>query len=289
MLEKSRLFAESWNVAWRRKKTGTIIEDTNTEFTVIKNSFRYWAADPFLFEYNHEVYIFAELYDYIRCRGILGYYKLNGENSGKWIPIITEDYHISYPNIYRYGKDIFIIPEANASGQLYLYKAIKFPNKWEKSHVLRTDVAYADTTPFVWAGGKKALTYRVTDPYHPELYYLDLENPAGDKRLELPCPERRRPAGQVFRYQGKMIRPAQDCTEDYGKGLIFYEYTIDSHGEYFEIERLSLTPHQLTFSHRLYLDGMHTYNCSEHYEVIDVKTRRFNPLNLIFRFLSKLF
>jgi hypothetical protein len=33
---------------------------------------------------------------------------------------------------------------------------------------------------------------------------------------------------------------------------------------------------------------MHTYNASTHFEVIDIKTRRFNLLNLLFRMLSKL-
>ena len=49
MLEKSKLFAESWNVAWRKKAPGEILDDLNTEFKVIKNGFRYWAADPFVF------------------------------------------------------------------------------------------------------------------------------------------------------------------------------------------------------------------------------------------------
>lgn len=44
---------------------------------------------------------------------------------------------------------------------------------------------------------------------------------------------------------------------------------------------------QLNFSKKIYLDGMHTYNASEEYEVIDIKTRRFNILNFMFRLLGK--
>lgn len=287
MLVESKVFAESWNVAWRKKAPGEILSDCKTEFTVVKNGFRFWAADPFVFEYNEEVYIFAELYDYIRCRGVLGYYKLKEKSESKWKPIIVENYHMSYPNIFRLGDEVFIMPEANASGELYMYRAVEFPDKWEKCHVLRAGVEYADTTPFIWNGKKKALTYQVTDPYHPELFILDLEDSTLDRKLELPNVERRRSAGNVFEYQGKRIRPAQDCVEDYGKGIIFYEYGITPDGEYFENEVLELKPEQLVLSRKLYLDGMHTYNCSEHYEVVDIKTRRFNLLNFIFRFVGK--
>ena len=71
MLKETNLYAESWNVAWRRESVQrSILKDTKTEFRVIKNSFRYWAADPFIFEYAGKIYIFAELYDYVKRRGM---------------------------------------------------------------------------------------------------------------------------------------------------------------------------------------------------------------------------
>lgn len=42
MFEKTPLFAESWNVAFRNRPSGTIFDDQKTPFTVIPNSFRYW-------------------------------------------------------------------------------------------------------------------------------------------------------------------------------------------------------------------------------------------------------
>lgn len=64
MVERTPLFAESWSVAWREKPCGTLLKDLDTPFEIIPNSVRYWAADPFLFVYHGETYIFAELYDY---------------------------------------------------------------------------------------------------------------------------------------------------------------------------------------------------------------------------------
>ena len=287
MLERSKLYAESWNVAWRKKQPSLLIGDCHTEFHVIKNSFRYWAADPFAFEENNELYIFAELYDYIRRRGILGFYKLTGEKSGKWIPIIVEDFHMSYPCIFRMGADIYIMPEANQGEQLFWYKATEFPYKWEKVKVLYKDVRYADTTPLLPGEYNHFVTYEVTDPYHPKFIYLDTENPDNNQVLNFSNVELRRSAGSPFELNGKIFRPAQNCTDDYGKGLIFYEDTIINESVFEEYEVKRVFSEELTFDHKIFLDGMHTYNISENYEVIDIKTRRLNVLNLLSRFWGK--
>ena len=111
-----------------------------------------------------------------------------------------------------------------------------------------------------------------------------MNEPQNDRKLDLPEIELRRPAGQSL--SGK-IRPAQNSTGDYGKGLIFYEYLLDG-SSYREKEICRFSPEDVCLSKKIYLDGMHTYNCSEHYEVIDIKTRRLNLLNLIMRIFSKL-
>ena len=41
MLERTPLFAESWNVAWRKKPTGSLLTDFNTTFNVIDNDRNY--------------------------------------------------------------------------------------------------------------------------------------------------------------------------------------------------------------------------------------------------------
>ncbi len=286
MLKETSLYAESWNVAWRKKSIGSILKDTETEFKVIKNSFRYWAADPFVFEYADKTYIFAELYDYVKCKGCLGYYELTG-SFPKWKKIIEEEYHLSYPYIFEANEEIFIIPESGANKDLTVYRAITFPDKWEKICVLRSGIQYGDTTPFEWDDHKYALTYDVgTTEY--KLILLDLESEGKDREISCANINCRRPAGAVFFAEDKWIRPAQDCENGYGKGLCFYEFHMNEQGEYLENILKMLSPEQLILSNKLYLDGMHTYNASEKYEVIDIKTRRFNILNFLFRLLGKI-
>ena len=62
-LVDTTLFAESWNVAFRLKKQGSILEDLDSMFTIIPNSIRYWVADPMVFTYqNHTYERYAYLY-----------------------------------------------------------------------------------------------------------------------------------------------------------------------------------------------------------------------------------
>lgn len=284
-IKKSPLFAESWSVAWRKKSYGSILDDTKTPFNVIKNSLRYWAADPFLFSFKDRIFIFAELYDYVRCRGVLGYCEIINSKPTKWKPVIVEPYHLSFPYIFKKDDEIYIMPESNSAEELYIYRAVHFPDKWEKIKTLRAGVKYADTTFLNNSEGCYALTYEVSDSDKQGLWLLDLENKLNDKLLNFNDMELRRPAGKIM--YDKNIRCAQNCIGDYGKGLIFYNYSFEN-GNYCEREILRLSPENILLSKHLYLDGMHTYNFSEDFEVIDIKTRRFNLFNLFFRFINKI-
>lgn len=180
------------------------------------------------------------------------------------------------------------MPESGAGDELVLYKAIRFPNQWEKVRILRRNVRYGDTTPFEWKNHKYALAYDVKEAGKYKMVLLDFENEDQDKELSVSEIESRRPAGMMFRSGDKNIRPAQNCRHGYGKGLIFYEYWMLENGTYMEELLESIFPEQLHLSKSIYADGMHTYNGSWHYEVIDIKTRRFNVLNFIFRIFGKL-
>lgn len=291
MLRNTPIYAESWNVAFRHKPVGTILEDTQTPFTVIQNGFRYWAADPFIVEREGQTYIFAELYDYILRRGVLGYCTITEDKAGRWIPIIREPYHLSYPCITEIGGKLCLMPESGAGEVLTVYEATHFPDKWEKRKVLRSSVRFADTTPFPHSGSRLALTHLVENPENPQLLLIDLDGQHADIPVIGKAPLRSRPAGHVFEWKGEKLRPAQvsqDTGAGYGKALAFCRCRLDAQLHYSEEEIREIRPEDLAYDRTVYLDGMHTYNANEHYEVIDIKTRRFNILNFIMRIAGKL-
>lgn len=288
MSKECSIFAESWNIAWRKKEIGSILEDKKTCFNIIKNSIFYWAADPFVFEYNGEVYIFAELYDYIKRRGTLGYCKLNSKKKVKWKKIISEEYHLSYPYIYEENGNIYILPESSGCDELYVYKAICFPNKWKKERIIRNHKKYADTTPLIPNNQNLLLSYCLNDKNTYNLELIDLFDFNNDKILEEDYLQMKRPAGKNFYYNEKIIRPAQICKNSYGEGLVFYEYVINQYREYSEKIIEKIYPYDLTFNRNMYTEGIHTYGGNDEYEIIDIKTKRFNIINFLCRLIGKI-
>lgn len=287
-IRKTSLYAESWNVAYRNKKSGSILDDSFAEFIIIENSWRYWAADPFIYELNGKVYIFAELYDYMLRRGVIGVCELIDNKCTKWKPIIVEKHHLSYPCIVEYNGKQYIMPESGAAKELVLYEAIDFPNLWKKSEIIRENVCYADTTPLDTNG--LAITHDVKNPYHPELIVIDLFNKSITKKAPMISELKSRPAGKSFYLNSENYRPVQvsnDFETGYGKGLLITKWEIDDAFCFSEDIVKEIKPMDLKYSRPIFLDGMHTYNSSENYEVIDIKTRRFNMINLIFRILNK--
>lgn len=292
MLRDSFLYAESWNVAFRKSHSGDIFKDKKSQFTVIKNNFRYWAADPFIVETSEEVYIFAELFDYVLRRGVLGYCTLKNGKVSKWKPILKEDYHLSYPCIFERNGKVYMMPESGAGNVLTIYESIKLPDLWRKKEVVKDGVKYADTTPLPHSKKNIALTHDVVDAQNPKLKLIDIFDDSNEKIISTKSAFRSRPAGNVFELDGKLIRPAQislDTSKGYGKALVFYEYNIDENDLYNESEVKELYPKSLAFNKSVLLDGMHTYNSSDNYEVIDIKTRRFNILDFFMRIMGKLF
>lgn len=288
LLENTFLSAESWNVAYRAATPGSILTDQTTSFTIIENPLRYWAADPFVMERDGKTYIFAELYDYIRCRGILGFCELIPGKKCRWKPIIIEPFHLSYPCILEHEDKIYLMPESSDDRSLLLYEAVDFPRKWKRVKVLRENVCFADTTPISEDG--LALTHEISVPDSPRLLTIDLNGHRGDVLAENQDVLRSRPAGKPFRVKGRLLRPIQhswDFDQNYGKSLIFTEVFMDDN-YCRETPVAEITPSDLCYSRPIFLDGMHTYNTSTHFEVVDIKTRRFNLLNLLFRLNRKL-
>ncbi|MBQ8895737.1 MAG: hypothetical protein IJY88_02970 [Clostridia bacterium] len=287
----NRIYSESWNVAFRNTPTGDILNNKSEPFTIIKNNFRYWAADPFVLEIKDKVYVFAELFDYILRRGILGYCTISDNKASKWTPIIKEPYHLSFPCVFMQDGVVYLMPESNAGEVLTLYKCEEFPCTWKRIKTLRSNVKFADTTPMPFPWQRYAVTHSINDVNDPKLLLIDTFGEEADRCVPHENTLRSRPAGHFLSYKEKMLRPAQyseDNDKGYGKSLVFYECKFDG-SEYSEIEFAEIKPEEQCYNKRIYLNGMHTYNSSEHYEVIDLKTRRFNPLDFIMRLLGKVF
>lgn len=285
-LRTTPLFAESWSVAYRRKPAGSILSDHATPFAIIPNSPRYWAADPMVFQYEGKTYIFAELYDYSIYRGIIGVTEFDGKRFGQWTPVLTEDTHLSYPFVFQQGNEVYMIPENRYGLKLAVYRAVEFPYTWERCKVIREDIEWVDTTLIPEGDGYLGFTESMRQPMTD--YCLRLDRELAITRCE-PLAQggdgRHRCGGPMFRHGGELVWVTQDCVEDYGQALFFRVCDPDTLEER---QSLRLTPQQLTFDRKLFLQGMHTYSAAGDFEVIDIKTRRLAPRNLYYRTAGKI-
>lgn len=78
---------EFWTIAYRIRLHGqTILDDMDSPFTAIPNVWRYYRADPFLFERDGRTFLFAEMYDRLLRRGVIGCCELGKEGPlhGRW-------------------------------------------------------------------------------------------------------------------------------------------------------------------------------------------------------------
>lgn len=286
-------FAEGgWNIAVRTAASGTILTDQTAPFQLVPNSWRSWAADPFIFDYDGTVYIFAELFDYIKRRGRIGYTCLKNGKWQRWKIVIDEPFHMSYPNIFIQDNTVYMIPETSADRTLRLYKAVQFPDKWELDRVIARDVAFVDTTFYRHDGKLCAITTDIADePLHRDFVLtfddrLELLSKEEIQETQLPLS---RCGGNFFMYGADTIRVSQNCDGHYGNALIFSKFhpgNLLSQGLGEILQQFA--PQDLRFSAKHHWTGLHTYNSIEHYEVVDIERNHYTPVGLLGRIFYKI-
>ena len=246
---------------------------------------RYWVADPFLFEKDGIVYIFYEAYDLVKKRGCIGYsiYE-DSANVLKVNIIISESYHLSFPNIFTCNNEIYIMPESCENYSLHVYKAISFPDKWERDKDILPDVFACDS---IFIKDKERKYLLTNEMYHNaphgkvsscwvknylyEISGINVCNYEGVKIAEGDFGIRN--AGKIIEINDTLYRVGQDCrNSQYGCGLVFFKITgLSPYNEIlFKTWSISDFLTHIKYSHANEIIGLHTYNYCNHYEIIDI-------------------
>jgi hypothetical protein len=251
---------------------------------VVKNSVRYWCADPFIIEENDKVYIFFEAYDRFTNKGSIGYREVNGNVIGKMKIIINEQYHLSYPFIYFDNGSWYMIPESGMSNKIIRYKAKRFPDLWEKEKVLIDSIPAVDTTVFSYDGyNMRLFTYIQDKSFHSgELKFINLNEAEGIRiHTTKDLGGTKRPAGRIYEKDGILYRPSQLCTNFYGEAIIINKIISVSNDCYSEEDYKIIRAEDIRLNPEKRIQGIHTYNSSDNLEVIDIQTRKINIISFI--------
>ena len=112
-----------------------------------------FVADPFLLRRGGAWHLFFEVLDAEHGRGAIGW--ASGRPGGRWRYrriVLREPFHLSYPCVFASGDEVFMTPESCEAGAVRLYRAARFPDRWELVAELLGG-RLADPTPFA-AGGR---------------------------------------------------------------------------------------------------------------------------------------
>lgn len=246
-----------WYVGYRCKG--------DTKYSVIETPKDMWIADPTMFTANGEHYLFVEVYENKKKKAAIGYYHFENNVPVYKGLIIEKSYHMSYPSVFEYSGEFYMIPESSANNSITLYKAEHFPNKWVKETDLLNGEKYVDSTVFRHGDDLGLLSYKVTKGgWQLVNFSLDMDQKVLKKEKIIHYKDNiGRPAGYIF---AGNKRPAQDCQKKYGENLLIYE--VDSFQPY--AEHLISTVYANQIETLIPYDRVHTYTNDGTYEAVDL-------------------
>lgn len=269
-------FKEEWFVATRAAGSRSLVDGDSNDlgsFRPVVTPRGEHFADPFVFDEGGKTYLFFERFDERLDKASIACAEIDvaANTIGSAMPALSRDYHVSYPFVFRHMEDIFMLPESLEHETVELYRAVEFPSQWSLEGCLLDGVCAVDAT-LLEEGSRLWLFVGVAErgaSVNDELHLYSAEKLRGPWT---PHPENpvvsdvrsARPAGRIFRHEGQIIRPSQDCSRGYGTSVVLNRIDVLTPSEYSETPIGRIEP---TWSTGLL--GTHTYNCNQHMETVD--------------------
>jgi len=184
---------------------------------------RFW-ADPMPVKHNGRYFIFFEELLFRELKGRLAAVEVFADRApGEPRVVLERDYHLSYPFLFHWKNELWMIPETGARGRVELYRCTRFPDGWTHVQVLLDGVSGFDAT--LWQSGEKWWMF-VSVPLPgttdgDELHLYSADEPTGTwapHPLNPVISDARyaRPAGPLYTVGNNLYRPSQDCSSMYG-------------------------------------------------------------------------
>ena len=218
----------------------------NTDVTDIPAEF---VADPFMILRNGRWHMFFEAMNRETGKGEIALAVSDDAFSWNYQQsVIKEPFHLSYPYVFEWQDEYYMVPETLGAGAVCLYKADDFPARWSRQGKL-IDGSHAD--PSILRFDDLWWLFTCSTPFQHDvlrLYFArDLdgpwkEHPRSPIVRKDKC--RARPAGRMLQLDDRVIRFAQDCVPQYGTRVRAFEISELTREHYLEVERKDpiLTP-----------------------------------------------
>jgi hypothetical protein len=232
-----RLFRQTWNCGVVSAPIHTVagLDGIDKQIKALEKIHwmkcppHYFIADPFGYELgdNSKIKILFELFDERKRRGVIASTSYAGSHFDAIKIILDSPVHLSYPYVMKQGEEIYCVPEHSAERNISAFRLTQSGNTDLKVTMFsRSELI--DATIFQWNGkywlfGLDDSKSKNTDLH---VYYADSwqgpwrAHPLNPVKTDI---RSSRPGGTPFVHEGKLYRPAQDCSTHYGSAVVINE------------------------------------------------------------------
>ncbi|MCC8358540.1 glucosamine inositolphosphorylceramide transferase family protein [Salinimicrobium sediminilitoris] len=181
-----------------------------------------YIADPFFIKEKDTFYLFVEL----KGEGNANIALLTSADGEKYVYkgiILDEEFHLSYPQVFRYNGEFYLLPETIGAKGLILYKAEKFPFTWKPVDTLVSNKHLKD--PSLLLSEDLNMIVAVDDELKQYMFVADSLNGVW-REAENYKPRwgnETRPGGRFFKLEGEWYLPVQNASKGYGTGISLYK------------------------------------------------------------------
>jgi hypothetical protein len=180
-------------------------------------------ADPFFLKVKDTFYLFVE---HQKLKGGASIALLTSTDGLHYTPkgtVLKEKFHLSYPQVFTYKNEFYMLPESQQSHQVLLYKAKKFPYQWAICDTLIKNIQLKDPSIYL----SDTLNILLACDKKQTLHMYQADSLFGNWKLHAQpnvlTGSESRPGGRITAYKNRLILPIQNAANGYGYGLSLYE------------------------------------------------------------------
>ncbi len=273
---RNKMIKQKWIMLYNLAENGHQIDrlDFKKYTKIIPPKGEFW-ADPFVLKKDDKYFVYFEACNVkSRSKGNISLITIteSGRVSEASV-ILVKPYHLSYPFLFEWNNNWYMIPETAQNKTIELYKCIQFPDQWEFQYNIMEDVNAVDTT-LVFHNNRWWLFVNMkahgSASSWDELFLFYADNPLSKNWEPHPLNPvvsdvtRSRPAGSLIKQQGKLYRPSQNSANYYGYGLKYNEIVVLNESEYEEQEVKSFIPNWDPT-----IKAIHSINQLDKFSIID--------------------
>lgn len=285
-----RMFrSNSWAIAYRINNHPDLDFSKNKEpFSILSFPKGYWGADPFLLKEDNVINIYCEYMDIKKSKAIIAYKEIYPRIGDEWLPAYEFDGHTSYPCVFNYKGESYMIPETVCDSNIVILK--KRINQWHIYSVIKTKINAPDTTFFMYDGRPCIFVYEIIANGIRKLHIIELNSSLNSiindyvvKTYDSPIG---RGGGSIIKKDDNYYRVTQCGVHYYGEKIDIISFSY-ANNKYVENGFLTISPNNLSINQVVPVIGIHTYNRVDNVEVIDLLMKGsfnfFKPIKYIFK------